>query len=41
METEAFAALPMITMGIVVQGSIWLKSLFGPIFQLDFFKMHS
>lgn len=31
METEEFSNLSMITMGIVAQGSIWLKSLCGLI----------
>ena len=31
METEEFSNLSMITMGIVAQGSIWVKSLCGLI----------
>lgn len=35
METEEFSNLSMITMGLVAEGSIWLKSLCGLILQLD------
>lgn len=35
METEEFSNLSMITMGIVAEGSIWLKSLCGLMLQLD------